>query len=90
AIQMPSLMQGFPPSPETQVTLANWRSPPFARWGFQHVREIVPTADIANAPDDVWRLPSGPRDFSGLRIDGGSTGSLSLDQWLAATETDGL
>lgn len=87
---MPSLMQGFPPSPETQVTLANWRSPPFARWGFQHVREIVPTADIANAPDDVWRLPSGPRDFSGLRIDGGSTGSLSLDQWLAATETDGL
>lgn len=51
------LMQGFPPSPETQVTLANWRKPPFNRWSFQHVREIVPSADIPNDPDNVWVLP---------------------------------
>lgn len=87
---MSQLMQGFPPSPETQVTLANWRTPPFARWAFQHVREIIPTADIANNPDDVWSLPAAPRDFSGLRIDGGSAGSLSLEAWLQSTNTDGL
>lgn len=86
---MPPLMQGFPPSAETQVTLANWRSPPFAQWGFQHVREIVPTADIPNDPDNVWRLHGAEQDFSALRI-AGAGGALSLDQWVAATETDGL
>ena len=39
------LMTGFPPPAEGQVTLANWRTAPFNRWGFQHVREIVPSAD---------------------------------------------
>ncbi len=86
---MPQLMQGFPPSPETQVTLANWRSPPFARWGFQHVREIVASADIANNPDEVWSLPASPRDFASLKI-GGSAGPLSLDAWLDLSNTDGI
>ena len=36
------LMQGFPPDPETRVTLANWRTQPYSSWGFHHVREIVP------------------------------------------------
>lgn len=87
---MPRLMQGFPPSPDTQVTLANWRNPPFARWGFQHVREIVPSADIANNPGDVWTLPAGTRDFAAVRIDGGSKGPLSLDAWLELSNTDGI
>jgi len=52
------LMTGFPPSPDGQVTLANWRTAPFNRWGFQHVREILPSADIPNAPERVWVLPS--------------------------------
>ncbi len=26
------LMTGFPPTPESQVTLANWQDPPFNRW----------------------------------------------------------
>lgn len=85
----PELMRGFPPNPEGQVTLANWRSPPFNRWSFQHVREIVPSADIANVPDAVWRLPSRPVDLSKIafahedrRIDFGS--------FLRDTDTDAL
>lgn len=39
-------MQGFPRPPDPQVTLANWRTSPFNRWAFHHVREIVPSADI--------------------------------------------
>ena len=35
------LMQGFPPSPAGQVTLANWRKPLFNRWSFQHVSTPV-------------------------------------------------
>ena len=28
------------------LTLANWDRPPYNRWSFQHMREIVPTASI--------------------------------------------
>ena len=31
---------------DAQVTLENWRLPPFNRWAFQHVRELIPTATI--------------------------------------------
>ena len=53
-----ALMKGFPPPTELQVTLANWRRPPFNKWSFQHVREIIPTADIPNDPDNVRKLSS--------------------------------
>ncbi|BBK29521.1 hypothetical protein EDC65_2435 [Stella humosa] len=83
------LMQGFPPPPAGQVTLANWRTPPFNRWAFQHVREIVPTADIANDPDRVWRLPSAPADLSDVTV-AGEGGAIDFPQFLAATDTDAL
>jgi CubicO group peptidase (beta-lactamase class C family) len=44
------------------ATLANWRTAPFNRWAFHHVREIVPSADIANDPSNVLELPSGEAD----------------------------
>ena len=42
-----ALMAGFPPPPESVVSLGNWQDPPFNRWSFQHLREIVPTQRIA-------------------------------------------
>jgi CubicO group peptidase (beta-lactamase class C family) len=54
------MMDSFPPAPERQVTLANWRAAPFSRWGFHHVREIVPSADIANDRKTVRELPRQP------------------------------
>ena len=41
------LMAGPPPAETALVTLANWQDPPFNRWGFQHVRDLIPTARIA-------------------------------------------
>jgi len=58
------LMSGFPSAETDQVTLANWRTAPFIKWAFQHVREIVPSADIANSPSGVWQLESEPKDLS--------------------------
>jgi len=37
------LMQGSPPPPGEQVTLANWQDPPYNRWVFSHIRELMPT-----------------------------------------------
>ena len=82
-------MHGFPPAPASQVTLANWRTAPFNVWAFQHVREIVPSADIPNDPGDVWELPSAPADLSGLSI-GGLGGTLDFPAFLAATDTDAI
>lgn len=86
---MTDLMQGFPPPLEGQVTLANWRKAPHNRWAFQHVRELVPSADIANDPDGVRALPAAPVDLSGVRVpDEG--GTQSFDDFLAGTDTDAL
>jgi CubicO group peptidase (beta-lactamase class C family) len=84
------MMQGFPPSPAGQVTLANWRTFPHLRWAFHHVRELVPSAEIANDPDDVQDLPTRPADFTGLRIDGGGGERLTLDEFLRRSDTDGI
>ncbi|MGE4081220.1 MAG: serine hydrolase, partial [Reyranella sp.] len=92
-----SLMSGFPPPPSGQVTLANWRTAPFNRWAFHHVREIVPSADIPHDPARVRPLTRGA-GLEALRIgvpDGGSAGldpglALGLDDFLAATGTDGI
>lgn len=82
------MMNAFPPGPDGQVTLANWRTSPFNQWGFQHVRELVPSADIANDPDELWRLPPADSDFAGLAIQDGNGESLDLPAFLAATRTD--
>src|SRR5438552_17079498 len=83
------LMTGFPPPPESQVTLANWRTAPFSRWAFQHVREIIPSAHIPHAPERIWVLPSAPADLSAFSFahDGAR---LDFDGFLAATATDGI
>jgi hypothetical protein len=86
---MTNLMHGFPPASEAQVTLANWRKAPHNRWAFQHVRELVPSADIANAPDAVRALPSAPIDLSGISVPGGAT-ALLFNDFLKQTDTDAL
>jgi hypothetical protein len=71
------MMNAFPaPAPE-QVTLANWRTAPFSRWAFHHVRDIVPSADVPHDPASVMPLPPAPKD-------------LGLGDFLEATDTGGL
>ena len=45
-----------------RATLANWRTPPFNRWAFHHVRELIPTAEIRNDSTKVRAFPSAPVD----------------------------
>ena len=71
------LMDAFPPSLEAQVTLANWRTAPYNRWAFHHVRELIPTAEIANDPARVTPLPAAPAP-------------LVDESFLAETDTDGI
>lgn len=85
----PELMRGFPPVSAGQVSLANWRKAPFNKWSFQHVREIVPSADIPNDPADVWELPRASVALDELRLElGGKT--MSYADFLTHTDTDGI
>ena len=70
------LMTGFPPPPEKRVTLANWRTPPFNRWAFNHVSELVPSAFVRAAASASPLQSDGPR--------------LGLGDWLARTFTDSI
>lgn len=73
-----------------QVTLANWRSAPFNRWAFHHVRELIPSADIPNDPAGVRVLAAQPVDLSGVRIEPDSGEALDLESFLRETDTDGM
>jgi CubicO group peptidase (beta-lactamase class C family) len=86
---MTELMNEFPPAPERQVTLANWRTAPYNRWAFHHVRELLPTAEIPNDQRRARPLPVEPRDLSGVRIATGD-GRLDLPGYLARAEVDGF
>jgi CubicO group peptidase (beta-lactamase class C family) len=84
------VMTGFPPRPDTQVTLANWRMAPCNRWAFHHVRELLPTADIPHDAANVRELPVKAASLEGVRIPGAGAEALTLDHALKATSTDGL
>jgi CubicO group peptidase (beta-lactamase class C family) len=72
-----------------QVTLANWREAPYNRWAFHHVRELIPSAEIAHDPARVRALERRPRDLD-VRIEPDAGEPLSLAQFLAETQTDGF
>jgi CubicO group peptidase (beta-lactamase class C family) len=83
------LMTGPPPFDRRLVTLANWQEPPFNRWAFQHLRELIPTARIPRSDGPVWRLPRAERDLSKVRFraDGRET---TVEQLLERSFTDGF
>jgi CubicO group peptidase (beta-lactamase class C family) len=83
-------MSGPPPFPaDSLVTLANWQEPPFNRWAFQHVRDLIPTARIRRGEAPVWRLPRDERDLSGIWFRAGRR-ELTVEQMLNDTWTDGF
>src|SRR5581483_12522756 len=84
------LMTGPPPYPADRlVTLANWQEPPFNRWAFQHIRELIPTARISRGTGPVWTLPRAEQDVLGVRFRSGDR-ELSVADMLAETFTDGF
>jgi CubicO group peptidase (beta-lactamase class C family) len=84
------VMQGFPPPPDQRVTLANWQTPPYNRWAFQHVREVVPTARVSRGPGPVSEVPAdllAGADLPVRRVDGRVTPLAAV---VEDTYTDGI
>jgi hypothetical protein len=83
------MMHGFPPPDEAQVTLANWRLPPFNRWAFRHVREIVPSAVIARGGRRL-RLARAIEPLERLAFETPDGGETTVAGLMADTCTHGL
>ena len=84
-------MEGFPPPAESRVTLDNWQQPPFNRWAFRHMREVIPSQRIRRG-DGVPRhlvdtaAPDPLDDLAVERLEGRGT----LADVLAETYTDSV
>ena len=82
------LMTGFPPAPDSRVTLANWQEPPFNRWAFRHMREFIPTHLIPARRRRPGPLPASRRRMGNppvARLDGSAA---TVADVLADTFTD--
>ena len=85
-----TLMSGAPPfPPQSAVTLANWQDPPFNRWAFQHVRELIPSARIAGRAGRVRPLRRAAQELGSIAfaVEGRQ---LTVCEWLDGTYTDGF
>ena len=86
------LMSGFPPNQAELVTLANWQDPPFNRWSFQHLREVIPTHRIARGSGPVAPLaaqenPLSPEAVTVHCLEGRTS---TLAEVMAQTWTDAV
>ena len=90
AAASPALMTGPPPfPPQSRVTLANWQDPPFNRWAFQHVRELIPNARFSRGDGLASPLPRAGRDVLDFRFRSADR-ELTVAELLAETYTDGF
>ena len=78
------LMQGAPPPPGMQVSVADWRGPGVCRWSFSHVRHLLPTAPMPPATEPV-KLPEAKQDLSAIPVTENGT---ELGDFLAGNATD--
>ena len=71
------------------ITIANWQDPPYNRWAYLHVDELLPTARIARGDGPVSELPRREADVLDLAFEA-EHGPSTIRQMLADTQTDGF
>lgn len=81
-------MQGSPP--KLVPPRLDWDRPPWNRWAFQHVREILPTVEVWRGRGPVRDLPRAERDLDGLAVKGVGGVETTLAELLDETYTDGF
>lgn len=69
--------------------LGNWREPEHSGWSFYHVREIVPSAEIAASPAPS-SLARKPRDIGLIRFTAPDGKSRSVREFFSETSGNGM
>lgn len=91
AMSSDELMTGAPPPEHARVSLANWQEPPFNRWSFQHLREVIPTQRISRGEGAAralaWQLDPGPLEelpVARVNAEDSTVGGVLADTWTDA------
>ena len=82
------IMEGSPPS--LVPPKMDWDRPPWNRWSFQHIREILPTAEVWRGSGPVRALPRTDVNLDDLAVADGAGAPTSLAGFLDETYTDGF
>jgi CubicO group peptidase (beta-lactamase class C family) len=74
------------------VTVDNWQLPPFNRWAFQHMREVIPSQRISRGTGAVRPLPSStvPVVLDDVPVHGIVDRSTTFGEILAESYTDAV
>ena len=88
-MKITDIMNGSPPPAEAQVTRANWRTYPAIRWGFQHIREVLPTAEIRRSAQPT-EFAVAPRDLLRLGFEHADGKPTTVAETLRETYADAL
>ncbi len=88
AISAPEVLPGEMPAPRPSIS-DEWQRPPWNRWSFQHVSELVPTARVSRGSVSVWELPADPVYLEPLPVDT-SVGTVTFADMLERSDTDAL
>jgi hypothetical protein len=81
-------MQGFPPPADKLVTRKNWQNPPFNRWAFQHMDQVLRTAHLSRGSGPIAELPLELRDISRVTFKTKKGEHSSVNEMLNSTYTD--
>ena len=68
----------------------DWDRPPWNRWSFQHVGEILPTVEVSRGSGPVRPLSRRERPLDDLQVAGTDGRAATLLQFLDQTFTDGV
>jgi len=74
----------------TELNLSNWRQPGNNRWAFHHVREIIPTEEIARGERVSKLEKSIVGNIAGIKAAGPDGSDWSLQRWLEESSSDAL
>jgi CubicO group peptidase (beta-lactamase class C family) len=84
----PSIMAGSPPS--LALPRMDWDRPPWNRWAFQHMREILPTAEVWRGNGHRKRFERADRELDELPVTDSDGRPTTLAGLLDETYTDGF
>ena len=75
---------------EWRVPLIDWDRPPWNRWTFQNIRQILPTANIKHDKNHVSELKYNLQNIEDINFKDTNNQSVSVSQMLNDTYTDGF
>lgn len=84
------LMEGSPAADERQVTLAQWQGPPWNRWAYQHIAQIIPTARVWRGNGGPLPLPREAVKVGHIRFEATDGSRETIASLLRRTYTDGF